>query len=98
LPDGPSRGYVLEVFDRHFDLPDLGPIGMLFKYRVYILVNYLTLRRQGANGLANPRDFLYPVAAYEDVENISYTIVNKYQGNLFQTVQVFPYPLKISVI
>jgi homogentisate 1,2-dioxygenase len=24
---GPSRGYVLEVFDRHFQLPDLGPIG-----------------------------------------------------------------------
>lgn len=27
LPDGPSRGYILEVFDRHFELPDLGPIG-----------------------------------------------------------------------
>ncbi|KAJ2343004.1 hypothetical protein IWW50_006194 [Coemansia erecta] len=27
LPDGPSRGYVLEVFDGHFELPDLGPIG-----------------------------------------------------------------------
>jgi homogentisate 1,2-dioxygenase len=27
LPDGPSRGYVLEVFDGHFQLPDLGPIG-----------------------------------------------------------------------
>lgn len=24
---GPSRGYVLEVFDSHFQLPDLGPIG-----------------------------------------------------------------------
>ena len=24
---GPSRGYVLEVYDRHFQLPDLGPIG-----------------------------------------------------------------------
>ena len=24
---GPSRGYVLEVFKGHFDLPDLGPIG-----------------------------------------------------------------------
>lgn len=38
----PSRGYVLEVFGRHFSLPDLGPIG--------------------ANGLANPRDFLVPSA------------------------------------
>lgn len=22
-----SRGYVLEIFDKHFELPDLGPIG-----------------------------------------------------------------------
>ncbi|GJU65723.1 homogentisate 1,2-dioxygenase [Tanacetum coccineum] len=27
LPDGPSRGYVSEVFGTHFQLPDLGPIG-----------------------------------------------------------------------
>jgi homogentisate 1,2-dioxygenase len=27
LPDGPVRGYVLEVFNGHFELPDLGPIG-----------------------------------------------------------------------
>lgn len=25
--DGESRGYVLEVYDTHFKLPDLGPIG-----------------------------------------------------------------------
>lgn len=25
--DGPTRGYILEVFDGHFKLPDLGPIG-----------------------------------------------------------------------
>ena len=40
--EGPSRGYVLEVYSNHFEIPDLGPIG--------------------ANGLANPRDFLTPVA------------------------------------
>ncbi|XBI77555.1 hypothetical protein VPH35_070634 [Triticum aestivum] len=27
LPDGPSRGYVSEIFGAHFQLPDLGPIG-----------------------------------------------------------------------
>lgn len=27
LPDGPSRGYICEVFSGHFELPDLGPIG-----------------------------------------------------------------------
>ena len=41
-----SRGYVLEVFKGHFELPNLGPIG--------------------SNGLANPRDFLTPVASFEN--------------------------------
>lgn len=27
VPDGPSRGYVCEVFGGHFQLPELGPIG-----------------------------------------------------------------------
>ncbi|KAL5697945.1 homogentisate 1,2-dioxygenase [Ranunculus cassubicifolius] len=27
LPDGPSSGYVAEIFGTHFQLPDLGPIG-----------------------------------------------------------------------
>ncbi|XP_052808795.1 homogentisate 1,2-dioxygenase-like isoform X2 [Mya arenaria] len=64
---GESRGYVLEVFDSHFILPDLGPIG--------------------ANGLANPRDFLSPVAWYEDREVKGYEVINKYQGHLFKAVQ-----------
>ncbi|XP_076269677.1 homogentisate 1,2-dioxygenase isoform X1 [Rhynchophorus ferrugineus] len=59
----PSRGYILEVFGRHFTLPDLGPIG--------------------ANGLADPRHFLTPVAWYEVKDNISYEIMSKYQGHLF---------------
>lgn len=36
----------------------------------------------GANGLANARDFLAPVAAYEDVER-PVEVVNKYCGNLW---------------
>jgi len=63
LPDGPSRGYILEVFEGHFKLPELGPIG--------------------ANCLANPRDFLAPVAAYEDKEE-EWTVVNKFLGQLFE--------------
>lgn len=27
LNDEPARGYILEVYDNHFRLPDLGPIG-----------------------------------------------------------------------
>ncbi|CAB0032205.1 unnamed protein product, partial [Trichogramma brassicae] len=68
---GPSRGYILEVYDNHFQLPNLGPIG--------------------ANGLANPRDFLTPTAHYEDDDDDDevddYLIINKYQGRLFQAVQ-----------
>jgi homogentisate 1,2-dioxygenase len=61
-----ARGYILEIHDRHFELPDLGPIG--------------------ANGLANPRDFLYPKAKYEDIDD-TFEIVNKYQGYLFSCTQ-----------
>jgi homogentisate 1,2-dioxygenase len=63
---GPSRGYMLEVYEGHFALPDLGPIG--------------------ANGLANVRDFLYPVAAFEDVE-APFTITAKFGGALFSAQQ-----------
>eukprot|EP01098_Paradermamoeba_levis_P016930 TRINITY_DN942_c0_g1_i1.p1 TRINITY_DN942_c0_g1~~TRINITY_DN942_c0_g1_i1.p1 ORF type:complete len:431 (-),score=97.56 TRINITY_DN942_c0_g1_i1:139-1431(-) len=61
--EGPSRGYILEVFNGHFKIPDLGPIG--------------------ANGLANPRDFLSPVAAFEDKAS-KFTLVNKFMGELFE--------------
>jgi len=37
----------------------------------------------GANGLANPRDFDIPVAAYEKVSE-EFTIVNKYLGEFFE--------------
>lgn len=64
---GPTRGYILEVFDNHFKLPDLGPIG--------------------ANGLANKRDFLTPVAWFEDKPVSRYEIVSKFQNALFVAVQ-----------
>ncbi|XP_037094604.1 homogentisate 1,2-dioxygenase-like [Pollicipes pollicipes] len=64
---GPSRGYVLEVYDGHFQLPYLGPIG--------------------ANGLANPRDFLSPCAWYEDRDVAGYRVLSKYQGRWFEARQ-----------
>lgn len=60
-----ARGYMLEVFDRHFELPELGPIG--------------------SNGLAYAHDFLYPTASYQDIDNISFEIYNKYQGKFFKS-------------
>ncbi|GMT27987.1 hypothetical protein PFISCL1PPCAC_19284 [Pristionchus fissidentatus] len=63
---GPSRGYILEVYGTHFQLPDLGPIG--------------------ANGLANARDFVSPVAWFEEKDE-PFKIVNKYQGKMFVAEQ-----------
>ena len=37
----------------------------------------------GSNGLANPRDFLAPVAAYEDVDG-DFELVDKFMGNLWR--------------
>ncbi|CRK94775.1 CLUMA_CG008269, isoform A [Clunio marinus] len=65
--NGPTRGYILEVYDDHFRLPDLGPIG--------------------ANGLANPRDFLTPTAWFEDRDVTDYQIIAKFQGVLFKALQ-----------
>lgn len=65
--EGPSRGYVLEIFGGHFQLPDLGPIG--------------------SNGLANTRDFLHPVAAYEDT-NEEWDIINKFGGKFFRALSL----------
>eukprot|EP00466_Bigelowiella_natans_P015626 jgi/Bigna1/51908/estExt_Genewise1Plus.C_40072 len=60
---GSRRGYICEVFDGHFVLPDLGPIG--------------------ANGLANPRDFLHPTARFEDKEG-KHTLLQKFLGGVFE--------------
>ncbi|MGA8531361.1 MAG: homogentisate 1,2-dioxygenase [Acidobacteriaceae bacterium] len=57
--------------------------------RGYICENYgLTFRLPdlgpiGANGLANPRDFLAPVAAYEDREG-DFRIVGKFLGRMWE--------------
>jgi homogentisate 1,2-dioxygenase len=59
------------------------------KARGYICENYgLPFRLPelgviGANGLANPRDFATPIAAFEDQES-DYTLLCKFQGNLWQ--------------
>jgi homogentisate 1,2-dioxygenase len=58
------------------------------KARGYICENFGTPFRLpglgpiGANGLANPRDFLYPVSAYED-QSGDYEIIGKFNGNLW---------------
>ncbi|TDL16947.1 homogentisate 1,2-dioxygenase [Rickenella mellea] len=62
FPDGPSRGYIQEIFGSHYELPQLGPLG--------------------ANGLANPRDFEFPLASF-DIDHSPWEIVYKVCGQLF---------------
>ncbi len=47
----------------------------------------------GANGLANPRDFLTPWAWYEDRDVDNFRVISKYQGKLFVAEQVHVYIL-----
>ena len=64
------------------DLPDGSAAG-------YVAENYGALLQLpdlgpiGSNGLANPRDFLYPSAAYEDREG-DFVLLNKFQGRLWR--------------
>ena len=57
--------------------------------RGYVCENFGALLRLpdlgpiGSNGLANPRDFLSPVAAYEDVEG-DFELIAKFQGHLWR--------------
>lgn len=67
IPDGPSRGYILEIWGANFELPELGPLG--------------------ANGLANARDFLSPVAHYEVTKDDPWQIVYKLGGKFFASKQ-----------
>ncbi|CAB3379031.1 Hypothetical predicted protein [Cloeon dipterum] len=50
-----------------------------------IILNF----NQGANGLANPRDFLTPVAWFEDRDvPEGFRVVTKFQGKLFEAKQL----------
>ncbi len=82
------------------------PRGMVFKVdlvgesaRGYVCENYgvyFELPERGpigANGLANPRDFLSPVAAYEDVERSGELYV-KFDGRMF-SVELDYVPLDV---
>jgi homogentisate 1,2-dioxygenase len=74
------------------------PRGMAFKVavegptRAYVCENYGAPFRLpelgpiGSNGLANPRDFLVPVAAFEDDKG-AYEVVRKVGGALWRTTQ-----------
>ncbi|CAK7229417.1 hypothetical protein SEUCBS140593_007237 [Sporothrix eucalyptigena] len=67
LPEGPVRGYILELYQGHFTLPELGPIG--------------------SNGLANVRDFQVPTAHFDEDTTTTWSIINKYNNELYVAKQ-----------
>lgn len=67
LPNGPVRGYCLELYEGHFQLPELGPIG--------------------SNCLANARDFQAPIAAFDADETCEWSLVSKFNENMFRARQ-----------
>jgi homogentisate 1,2-dioxygenase len=78
------------------DLPDANPATPA---RGYVCENYGAQFRLpdlgviGSNGLANPRDFLTPHAAYEDREG-AFELVAKFMGNLW-SAQIGHSPLDV---
>ena len=58
------------------------------KRLVFHNVSYV--RFLGANGLANPRDFLTPQACYDKdyMKPNGFVIVNKFQGHTFKETQI----------
>ena len=78
------RGYMCEVFNGHFKLPDLGPIGECISFRTMSCDFRQPHAMVGANGLANARDFETPVASYEDKKG-PYKLIQKFCGELWGT-------------
>ena len=70
--------YVLEVYDDHFVLPNLGPIG------ANGLANPRSGRVFGKNNVYRLcfRDFLTPTGWYED-RKTKFQVISKYQGYFF---------------
>lgn len=73
VDDGCNRGYVLEVFNGHFTLPDLGPIG----------ANGLANARDFQTPVARYEDM---DCADDGSVGAGYTIIQKFMGKLFTSV------------
>ena len=74
LPDGPARGYALELYQGHFNLPELGPIG----------TNGLANARDFQVPVAS---FSEDFGATAHDGNSSYIITVKFNNDFFQTSQ-----------
>ena len=81
-----NYGMAFDMEESPFSLCNCRPLSYMISQVSKRLLGCCVL---GANGLANPRDFLIPVAWYEDRQVPGgYTVINKYQGKLFAAKQV----------
>jgi homogentisate 1,2-dioxygenase len=65
----------------------------ILNYQNWVLsVTHLRLIFQGANGLANPKDFFYPTAAF-DAQDKPFDVIAKFAGKFFKAKQVISNPL-----
>lgn len=74
LHSGPARGYALELYQGHFTLPELGPIGS----------NGLANARDFQSPVAN---FAHDAGATASEGGTQYTVTVKFNNNLFRTTQ-----------
>lgn len=74
LPSGPARGYALELYQGHFNLPELGPIGS----------NGLANARDFQSPVAS---FSQDVGATASEGSSEYIVTVKFNNALFQTKQ-----------
>ncbi|OBT75527.1 hypothetical protein VF21_04897 [Pseudogymnoascus sp. 05NY08] len=83
LPHGPARGYILELYQGHFRLPELGPIGS----------NGLASARDFQVPVAaymdnsKAEDGVRSTNRTTNVDSADYTLVAKFDGKLFQARQ-----------
>lgn len=86
---GPRSSKVTQNAKRHPRSQEIAPASHFACRLLKENLASLSLSAAGANGLANPRDFLVPVAWYEDRQVPGgYTVISKYQGKLFAAQQV----------
>lgn len=77
LPAGPARGYALELYQGHFALPELGPIGS----------NGLANARDFQAPVAAFSEDHVATASSSSSSSLSYTVTAKFANQLFTTTQ-----------
>ncbi|GJP47734.1 hypothetical protein CLOM_g6905 [Closterium sp. NIES-68] len=91
LPDGPSRGYVCEIYGGHFQLPDLGPIGANGLANPRDFQTPVAWFEEGSAAAASDAgvDAVQSGGAGAVQSGGGYVVVHKFAGRLFEASQDF---------